>query len=68
MLLTHMHTRAHTHTHTHEIDTNGTGRKPRNKPMLLSLINLQQRRQRYNGEKKFSLISAGKTGLLHIKE
>jgi len=65
---THTHARTHTHTQTPEIDTNGTGRKPRNKPMLLSLINLQQRRQRYNGEKTFSLISAGKTGQLHTKE
>ena len=68
MLLTHTHAHTHTHTQTPEIDTSGTGRKPRNKPMLLSLINLQQRRQRYNGEKAFSLISAGKTGQLHTKE
>ena len=54
---------------TPETDINRIGRKSRNKPMLLSSINLQQRSQRYNGEKTFSLISgAGKTGQLHIKE
>ena len=63
---------SHMHTHTKktpETDINRIGRKSRNKPMLLSSINLQQRSQRYNGEKTFSLISgAGKTGQLHIKE
>ena len=43
-------------------------RKPRNKPMNLRLINLQQEARIYNGEKTVSLISDGKTGELCVKE
>ena len=34
-----------------EIQINGTGRKPRNKPMHLWAINLQQRKKVYTMEK-----------------
>ena len=54
---THTHTHAHTHTRTHtpnhiSIEHN---KEPRNKPMIIWAINLQERRQEYAMEKRESL-------------
>ena len=46
-----------------EIQMNGTGIKPRNKPTHLWSINLQQWRKDVS-----SISGAGKTGQLHVKE
>ena len=45
-------------------------RKPRNKPMQLWSINLQQRRlKKYSGERTISSVRiVGKLGQIHIKE
>ena len=44
-------------------------REPRNKPMNICPINLQQRSQVYNGEKTFfSINGVRETGLSHAKD
>ena len=44
-------------------------REPRNKPTPLQSSNLQQRRQDFKTEKRFSPTSiVGKTGQLHVKK